>query len=247
MKTKIGWIGFPKEEGADYFACLADYVKLGYQGVEAPATEDAEKLAALGLEALTVSTSIEEVRDDLPAVIAKAKKVNAKRASIWASGKIWGDPPPREEIFAEFEIMETAAKAMAAEGIKLCYHNHDKEFFIKYDDITMMDHMMANTSALWLEADVCWVTIGGAEPVEFLKKYASRLAAVHIKDYIVVDDKPVFTSLGTGLVDLPPILNYLKDIQFDWLVFEQDQLHKLSSLETMTLSYLYMKELGICE
>ena len=256
-----GWIGFPKETDADFWASATAYAALGYKGFEGgeallttgDTAANMQRLQDLGLTVLTVSASVDEVRDNPQAVIARAKAVGAPRASIWASGQIWGDPPSKDAMFEEIDALDKAAAIFAKEGIKLCYHNHDKEFFIMYDGVRLIDHMMQRTQFLWLEADVAWITAGGEKPVRFLKQYAKRLAAVHIKDYIptIVEEgnravtKPIFTSLGTGVVNLPKVLNYLHKINFDWVVYEQDELRNLSSLESMTQSYLYMKELGV--
>ena len=254
---KAGWIGFPRE-GEDFWTSVESYVKLGYRGMEGGEAilaegnlqENLARLKSLGLEVLTVSTSVDEVEKDVDAVIAKAKSVNASRATIWWSPAMTGNADGFDKLVAEVSTMEKAATAMAKENIKLCFHNHQTEFFPQYGQPNTLDYMMQNSEKLCLELDVAWANFGGANPVEVLHMYKNRIAAVHIKDYLPNPesaDTPLFTSLGTGVVDLLAVLQYLHSINFEWVVYEQDTMRNLSTMESVTLSYLYMKETGLVE
>ena len=258
---KAGWIGFPKETG-DFWEAAAKYAQLGYRGMEGGdallgkgnAKENVSRFNELGLEVLTVSTSVEEVRDNVEAVIERAQLVGAKRATIWAGSVMYHDTPPtQKDFYKEIETMEAAATEFAKENIKLCYHNHSQEFRICYDNVPAIDHMALNSQNLWFEIDVAWTNYAGFNPVAVLKRYASRLGAVHVKDYIAQEIMhgthkiPVFTSLGTGVVDIVGALVCMKEIEMDWAIYEQDSLRHLNSLESMTQSYLYMKETGLVE
>ena len=249
---KAAWIGFPRE-GDDFWASVEAYAKLGYRGMEGgegrlKTTDDLERFKKLGLEVLTVSTSVDDVQKNVDAVIANAKRVGASRASIWWAAAMSGNADGMDKLVAEVAAMEKAATEMAKENIKLCFHNHHTEFFPQYGLPNTIDYMIQNSEKLWLELDVAWANYGGAEPVEVMNMYKNRLAAVHIKDYLPSEtDMPTFTSLGTGVMDLVAVLLYLKEIDFEWVVYEQDTMRNLSALESVTLSYLYMKETGLVE
>ena len=259
---KAAWIGFPRE-GDDYWQSLENYAKLGYRGFEGEGQlstgnfeENLARIKSLGLEVLTVSTSVEGVEKDPHAVIEQAKRVGAKRASIWWSRAMSGHAETIADLEAEVATMEKAAAEMAREGIKLCFHNHHTEFMPQYGQPNTLDYMMDNSEKLCLELDVAWATYGGVNPVDVLRKYQSRIPAVHVKDYLCPStpegkqekhDFPIFTSLGTGVVDLLAVLKYLHEIDYDWVVYEQDTMRNLSTAESMTLSYLYMKESGLVE
>jgi len=263
---KAGWIGFPRD-GADFWESVELYAKIGYRGMEGGEAllgkgndaESVHRFHELGLSVLTVSTSVEEVAKCVEPVIERAKLVRTNRATIWAGSAMgmWSNQPPtKKEFMAEVEIMETAAAALQKENIKLCYHNHSPEFELCYDNVPAIDHMVLNSQHLWLELDVAWANFGGVDPVAMLKRYASRLGAVHLKDYIakntihhhaggVAVDIPIFTSLGTGIVDICGVMECMKDLGIEWAIYEQDSLRNLSSDESMTISYLYMKETGL--
>ena len=254
---KAAWIGFPRE-GEDFWVSVEAYAKLGYRGMEGGEAllsngnfeENLARFTSLGLEVLTVSTSVDDVVKDVDAVIARAKRVNTNRATIWWSPAMTGNADGFDKLVAEVAAMEQAATAMAKENIRLCFHNHQTEFFPQYGQPNTLDYMMQNSEKLWLELDVAWANFGGANPVDVLRTYKNRLAAVHIKDYLPNPDSadtPIFTSLGTGVMDLLAVLQYLHDINFPWVVYEQDNMRNLSTMESVTLSYLYMKESGLVE
>ena len=71
-----------------------------------------------------------------------------------------------------------------AKGIRFGYHNHDKEFSTRLEGQTIYDYMLANTdpSKVMFEMDLYWVVEGGANPVDYFKKYPGRFELWHIKD-----------------------------------------------------------------
>jgi sugar phosphate isomerase/epimerase len=71
-----------------------------------------------------------------------------------------------------------------AKGIRFGYHNHDKELSTKLDGQTVYDFMLENTdpSNVIFEMDLYWTVVGGANPVDYFKKYPGRFELWHIKD-----------------------------------------------------------------
>jgi sugar phosphate isomerase/epimerase len=84
-------------------------------------------------------------------------------------------------------------------GIRFGYHNHDKEFSTKLDGQTIYDFMLANTDPkkVMFEMDLYWVVEGGANPVDYFKKYPGRFELWHIKDKEEVG--------ASGKMDFPAI------------------------------------------
>lgn len=70
-----------------------------------------------------------------------------------------------------------------AAGLQFGYHNHDFEF-VKIEGETMYDFMLKNTdsSKVFFEMDVYWVTRGGKSPVDYFSAYPGRFQILHIKD-----------------------------------------------------------------
>ncbi len=108
-----------------------------------------------------------------------------------------------EGLKAECDLMNKIGDEANKRGIKFGYHNHNLEFAtLANTNQTFEDFLIANTDPkkVFFELDVYWITIGGQDPVAYLKKYPNRFQALHIKDeYVVgasgkIDYKAIFTQ-----------------------------------------------------
>ncbi len=109
---------------------------------------------------------------------------------------------------------------------RLAIHNHgpeDKEYStpaIIFDAIKSLD------ARVGLCIDVGHTARGGEDPVAAIRKYASRVHDIHMKDSVAVlgatRDIPV--EVGTGRLDIRGILRALLDIRYDGVVtFEYEK------------------------
>jgi len=248
---KLGLIGILRDElKNDFWGTMEKVAAIGYQGIEG-GTEallegDVEanltRFNNLGLEVITYSASREQLENELEAVIANAKALKAPHVSIW-----WAPCTTREEVLRDAETYNAAGKRLAAEGLKLCYHNHDHEFKRNFNGLNAIDLLAEYTDpgALYFELDVAWITLGGADPVHILKKMAGRVPAIHIKDVYGIDEIGKWTAVGTGVVNIADSIRTAEEMGVKWMVVEQDQLRNLSPIETVTVSYLNLKEKGL--
>lgn len=249
-KAKIGLIGLVNEEAKqDFWGTMEKVAAIGYQGIEGAARllegdidANLKRFYALGLTVLTVSASREQLRDNLDKVISDAKALQASRVSVW-----WGPVESKEELLRDAELYNAAGARLAAEGIKLCYHNHEHEFQKTFNGVYALDLLAEYTDPryLFFEPDIAWVTFGGEDPVKLLKKYAGRVPAIHVKDLSCLNEKGHFTAVGTGKVKVKEAVQTAIDTGVEWVVVEQDKLRNLTAFETITLSYLYLKEAGL--
>ncbi|HEY0656524.1 MAG TPA: sugar phosphate isomerase/epimerase [Chryseosolibacter sp.] len=106
-------------------------------------------------------------------------------------------------------------------NLKFAYHNHGYGFrpIDGTVPITMLLEMTDPNTVL-LEMDVYWTTAGGADPVEYLKKYAGRYHLMHVKDMKEkktfsgdggdpqqwIELFPYMTTAGSGVLDLKAII-----------------------------------------
>jgi sugar phosphate isomerase/epimerase len=92
-------------------------------------------------------------------------------------------------------------------GIGFGYHNHTGEFK-KIGDHVILDYMLNNVSKdhVCFELDVYWCQEGGANPVEYLKKYSDQIKLTHIKDAKEIgasgkmDFKAIFKQMNANKV-----------------------------------------------
>jgi sugar phosphate isomerase/epimerase len=196
----------------------------------------------LGLKVLTVSASREQLRDNLAGIMGQAKALQSPRVSVW-----WGPCETRDSLLRDAELYNSAGAALAAEGIKLCYHNHDHEFHTAVSGVCALDVLAEHTDpkAVWFEIDIAWVTFGGEDPVKVLRRMAGRVPAIHVKDLWGLDERGRFTAVGTGVVKIREAVQAAIETGVEWIVVEQDKLRNLTAFETITVSYLNLKEAGL--
>ncbi len=118
-----------------------------------------------------------------------------------------GQPATRsvEEVKYVGEVFNEAGQISKAAGLSFGYHNHDGEFARvvpggkepirgrawgkQPEGIEVIyDGMLKYTdpSLVFFELDVYWAVMGQQDPVEYMKNYASRIKALHIKDRAVL-------------------------------------------------------------
>jgi sugar phosphate isomerase/epimerase len=93
-------------------------------------------------------------------------------------------------------------------GLKFGYHNHTMEF-VRQQGISPFEELLRLTdpALVTIELDCGWVTVGGADPVDFLKRYPERISMLHIKDFkhsdkpMSVVHPPPAAELGRGTID----------------------------------------------
>ncbi len=120
-----------------------------------------------------------------------------------------GQPATRstEEVAYVGEIFNEAGKIAKAAGLQFGYHNHEGEFARVVPGGTdsvfgrrafgrnppagleiIYDGMLKHTdpSLVFFEMDVYWTVMGQQDPVEYMKKYPTRIKVLHIKDKAVL-------------------------------------------------------------
>lgn len=100
--------------------------------------------------------------------------------------------------------LELAGEELRKAGLGFGWHNHDFEFTALKDGITPMEAILEGGPTLEWEADIAWIARGGADPFEWLEKYARRITSAHVKDIAPEGEKPDedgWADPGTGTLD----------------------------------------------
>lgn len=249
-KAKVGLIGIVGAEAKiDFWGTMQKVAEMGYTGIEAPGglrdgdvRENLKRFHGLGLQVLTVSADRDGLRDNLDGILAEAQVLESPRVSVW-----WGTCETKESVLRDAELYNAAGAKLAAEGVTLCYHNHEHEFLKTFDGVYALDILAAYTdpAALSFELDIAWITFGGEDPVRVLKRYAGRVPAVHVKDLSRLDERGHFTAVGTGVVPVRASVETALELGIEWMVIEQDTLRHLSGLETAAVSLWNLKEMEL--
>jgi sugar phosphate isomerase/epimerase len=249
-KAKLGLIGLLGEEAKqDFWGTMERVAALGYQGIEGvthllqgDVAENLKRFQSLGLRVLTTSASRETLRDGLDQIIADAHALEAPRVTVW-----WGPCDSHEALLRDAEFYNVTGNKLRAEGLALCYHNHEHEFRTVYNGVYALDVLAEHTdpAALSFELDIAWVTFGGEDPVRVIQRFAPRVPAIHVKDLYGLEVRGEFTAIGTGVVRVQEAIQAATAAGIEWAVVEQDNVRHLTAWETVTLSALFLRETGL--
>lgn len=129
-----------------------------------------------------------------------------------------------------------------AAGLKFGYHNHAFEFEQKEGQIPL-EIMLNETQPdlVTFEADLYWVTRGGANPMDLINKYPGRFGLFHVKD--AAEDLEQ-TTVGTGIIDFETILNARETAGLDYYFVEDERTDDPFANLKANFDYLNNSEFG---
>ncbi len=217
MKKSVQLYSVKTLSAVDFEAAIKAAAEIGYEGIEFAgfyghtAQEVKGWLDKYGVVASSAHVPATEVFDTPEQTIEFHKAIGNDFiiCPMWAMKSV-------EDVKALADNFKKVAPIYKAAGMRLGYHNHDFEFN-KHEGRCYID-IFAELCDVELEFDVYWVYRGGADPVEYLKKYSSRISLFHAKDGDMENGK----TLGTGGVDMKAVFETVKDLQLDWAIVESE-------------------------
>ena len=111
------------------------------------------------------------------------------------------------------------------EGYSFGWHNHDFEFLKLSSGETPLKLIFEAAPLLDWECDVAWMVRAKANPLAWIKKYASRITAVHVKDIAPKGecaDEDGWADVGKGTMDWRKIMTALRGTRALHYVMEHD-------------------------
>ncbi len=121
--------------------------------------------------------------------------------------------------------LEKAFAPIRAAGYGTGWHNHDFEFKALTDGSIPQASILTGGPSLEVELDVAWVVRGGADPIAWIKQYAGRITAAHVKDIAPAGEnanEDGWSDVGHGTVDWTGIMAALRAVGCKHFVLEHD-------------------------
>lgn len=120
------------------------------------------------------------------------------------------------------ENMNSLGEMCIKNGLKFGYHNHAFEFE-KIDGRIPLEVLIESTDAdlVNFEADLFWVTKGGYDPLELIRKYPGRIRLLHVKDG---DEEFEETTTGSGVIDFENIVKAGRKDAVEYYFVEDERL-----------------------
>ena len=196
---------------------------VGTQNVSA--AELKQLLDRYSIKAISSHSQLADLRKDLDGVIAFNRAIgNTTLVVPYLNEK---DRPTDAAGWTALgkELGQLAARVQA-QGMRLAYHNHDFEL-VDFNGKTGLELLFAAAGPdLQTELDLAWVARAGYDPAAMLKKFDSRMFAVHAKDNAPAGqnkDEGGFAAVGQGVLDWSVILPAAADAKVQWYIVEHDQ------------------------
>lgn len=180
-----------------------------------------------GVTPIGAHVGVDQFRNDIAGVIRSCHQWGIDYVAIpWLDASKINTLAAWKGLAKEFNGF---GKTLAKEGLVLQYHNHMFEFEkfgVKNGKGGQMflDLLFRNTHPKFLQAelDLGWVSRGNESPVEWILKMRNRLDQVHLKDWGVKDDQPVWRAIGEGGIDWQAVFQACKKAGTKHYIVEQD-------------------------
>lgn len=180
----------------------------GYGGVYGDPGAYRAAMDANGISMPSGHMGLNEIEDDFEATLDIAKTLGI--GFIIAPYLEEKDRPDTSNGYAKLaHRLNAAAKKYAKHGILFGWHNHDFEFVTLADGGIPMDIILEQAPDIKWEADLAWVARGASDPLQYIQRYGSRLAAIHVKDIAPAGknlDEDGWADLGAGTLDWAALL-----------------------------------------
>lgn len=155
----------------------------------------------------------------------------------------WIEPEDRQKNAREWQEfgarLQSISKPFIAAGFGFGWHNHDFEVVELDDGSYPIDRIFEGGPDLEWEIDVAWVTRAGKNPIEFIKKHADRITAVHAKDLAAAGENEAedgWADFGHGRIDWDGVMNALKDTNARNFIIEHDNPSDLDRFSRRSLA-----------
>ena len=241
----------------DYAGTLKQVAAVGYREVEAagfykhPADEVKKDMQAAGLRCVSGHYPSGELHARIDEIIAFHKALGTEYIICSSPGHRDGTSKGAltlDDWRWNAEDFNTFGKKVKAAGLRFGYHNHVAEFE-KADGTVPYDELLRLTdpALVTMEMDCGWVTVGGGDPIAYLKKYPTRISMLHVKDFkpkAAGEEHPKAAELGQGTIDYRPIFQAAQKGQIKHCFVEQEAFN-MAPMESLKVDAEYMEALQV--
>ena len=166
----------------DFEGTLKKVHELGYTDVEFAGfygrtpEQINELLAKYDLKISGTHSSFDDLVNNYEEIVAFHKAIGNKNYII-----PYQELSSQEKLDAFVENVKVVSKKLAADGIRLGYHNHAVEFARNADGSVAFEQLIYRTDIM-LELDTFWAFVGMGDALVMMDRLGDRLGFIHLKD-----------------------------------------------------------------
>ena len=149
-----------------------------------------------------------------------------------------------EKIEEFVNVMNFAQPILAAEGIKLGYHNHSHEFIVMPWGSTIHAELERRTNVEF-EIDTFWAFNANLDPLATLERLKNRMSVIHLKDGFKANTPDFHGARGMALGEgeAPVAQVRRKAIELGLTMVVESETCQPSGIEEVTRCFKYLEKL----
>ena len=205
----------------------------------------AKRLRLKNIAIKNMHMPIESSEEEIQAIVAK---VNGEGLELYGAGVVYMKTVEEVENAFRYakaanisviigvpnhDLLPLVEEKVKKTDIKLAIHNHGPGDEVYPTPEVVYSKIESLDSRIGLCIDIGHVQRFGLDPVANIKKYADRLYDMHLKDIDMTAAEGKSVEFGRGVIDLPGVLNALKEIEYKGVMaieYEKDANDVLSGL-----------------
>lgn len=235
------------EMKVDVAGTLEQLATMGYRYIEGGVYGEDEKgyanlLRRLKLKAIAGGSSLSDLQKTPETYIRRGHLLGYEYISCYWPWLSSANQLSYDECMQAAEHLNALGRQFHREGLKLAWHNHDKEF-VPIGDVLAFDLLMQETDPEYVcgMMDLYWVRKGGGEPVDYFRKYPGRFELVHVKD-MAADEAQSITCVGEGIIDFEAIFEHRALAGIRYMIVEHER--STDGLRCARVSAQHMKSIS---
>jgi sugar phosphate isomerase/epimerase len=121
-------------------------------------------------------------------------------------------------------VMETIAKTLKPEGMKIGFHNHIVEMEV-IEGKTALEWFAEAAPDVIITVDCAWAAQGGQDPAQLLRRLKGHVWNIHVKDNApagTAKDQRGLATVGKGVLNWDSILKAAHESGVQWFTLEHD-------------------------
>ena len=245
IKIGVADYGLNCWDGAlyDYSDRLTFLKNLGYSGIERLEVRTEAELVETAAAARGMDMGFSTCRGGTAAE-------TIKWSAALGYDYIWTESKSSElPVFCEQTRIQAAAAAKFR--LKVSVHNH---LGLAVETSEQLEEFLKRCPDCGVILDAGHLHAAGGDPLYIINKYADRISAVHIKDYVIKDpkaqfwwDRIRFCELSAGVMGSlnEEILNALKKVGYSGWIFVEHDTHLREPAEDLSVSIKFIEKAGV--